>query len=216
MAGNSSVIHLLDNDFLIKLARWDLLEGYLQAYQISVTDVRAIISLRRRLYFDPATRHKPNLKFCGTAIAAKRLFSFLTTVKPPIPTDPDFTALATGVEHFDDGEVVLVSALCAGGGQYVYTGDKRAIRAMASFRETEFDAKFRNRVVCLEQAILAMIDHLGFVAVRQAIAADFAADDGIGLHCFSSGAQTSEEQVRSYLVTKVAALQLECGGILKA
>lgn len=215
MSGTPSVIHLLDNDFLIKLARWDLLHAYLEAFEIVIADVRVIGTLRRRLYFDTA-RHKPNLRLCGTAVACERLFNFLKTVKPPLPTDLDFTALATGVEDFEDGEVVLVSALCAGGGQYVYTGDKRAIRAMASFRETEFDAKFRDRVVCLEQALLTMINKLGFAYIRQCISSDFSADTGIEKKCFSIAAQTQEPHVRNYLENEIRELQAECGGILKS
>lgn len=214
MPGNASVIHLLDNDFLIKLARWDLLDDFLTAFEITVADVRAIMSLRSRIYYG-GVRGKPNLKLLGTAVAAERLFNFLKTVKPPIPTDPDFTILATGVAGFDDGEVVLVSALCAGGGQYVYTGDKRAIRTMVEFRDTEYDVKFRNRVICLEQAILKMIDVFGFAHIRQCISTDFAADTGIEKNCFALGAQTSEKQVRAYLGTKIGELQAECGGILK-
>lgn len=214
MSGNAPVIHLLDNDFLIKLARWDLLDDYLQAFDISIADVRAIVSLRHRLYLDQA-RRKPNLKLVGSAAAAERLQLFLATVKPPIPTDPHFNSVATGIDDFDAGEVVLVSALVAGGGQYVYTGDKRAIKAMATFKDTPFDAKLRNRVVCLEQAILAIIDKFGFAHVRQSIAADFAADQGIEKNCFSMAAQTPEQHVRTYLAAKIAELQEDCGGILK-
>lgn len=213
MVGNASVVHLLDNDFLIKLARWDLLDDFLTAYGITTADVRAIISLRRRLYHDSA-RIKPNLGLCGTAIAANRLYNFLQAVKPPIPTDPDFTSLATGIANFDDGEVVLVSALCAGGGQYVYTGDKRAIKAMVGFRDTEFDAKFRNRIICLEQAILRMLDKHGFAYIRQSISSDLAADVGIGTNCFALAGQTPEEFVRTYLEEKITELQADCGGIL--
>lgn len=214
MAGSASVIHLLDNDFLIKLARWDLLDDFLSAYEITVADVRAILSLRRRLHHG-GVRTKPNLKLCGTAAAADRLFDFLQTVKPPIPTDPGFTSRAAGVVGFDDGEVVLVSALCAGGGQYVYTGDKRAIKAMVEFRDTEYDVKFRNRVICLEQAILRMIEKHGFAHIRHSICADLAADTGIGTNCFSLAAQTPEDHVRSYLTTKITELQTDCGGILQ-
>jgi hypothetical protein len=214
LAGSSSVIHLLDNDFLIKLARWDLLSEFLEAYEITVSDVRAILTLRSRVYYG-GVRSKPNLKLCGTTAAAERLFNFLQTVKPPIPTDPDFTSLATGVTGFDDGEVVLVSALCAGGGQYVYTGDKRAIKTMVEFRDTEYDVKFRNRVICLEQALLRMIDKHGFAHIRQSITADLAADTGIGTNCFSLAAQTPEDHVRTYLATKITELQTDCGGILR-
>lgn len=213
MASSPSLIHLLDNDFLIKLARWDLLDDFLTAYGITVADIRAIISLRTRVYFG-GNRNRPNLSLVGTPAAAERLHRFLQTVKPPLPTDPHFTEIAVGVPNFHDGEVVLVSALCAGGGQYVYTGDKNAIRAMVGFRDTPFDAKFRNRVICLEQAILRIIDKHGFVHAREKISSDIEADQGMRDYCFSLLGQTQEEASRKCLEKKIAELQVDCGGIL--
>jgi hypothetical protein len=193
------------------LARWDLLNDFLDAYEITVADVRAIISLKFRIYHGS----NPNLNLIGTAAAAQRLRSFLRSVKPPIPTDPGFTAIAAGVPNFHDGEVVLVSALCAGGGQYVYTGDKNAIRAMIAFRATEYDAKFRNRVICLEQAILKIIDKFGFGHVRLKISSDLDADAGMASYCFSLGAQAQEMDVRACLEKRIAELQIDCGNLLK-
>ena len=126
MAGQAKTTHLVDNDFLIKLARWDLLEEFAIAFEIKSSDIRPVTSLRARLI---NSNGNANTSLCGTAVAAHRLESFLRNSSAPIPVDRDFVAAAAGIIGLDAGEVALLGALCGGGGTYFYTGDKRAIQA---------------------------------------------------------------------------------------
>lgn len=210
MAGQAKTTHLVDNDFLIKFARWDLLEEFVTAFGIGSSDVRAIHTLRGRL----VTNGSANISLCGTAAAAYRLQKFLSNASAPIPVDHNFVIAAIGVAGLDAGEVTLLGALCGGGGTYFYTGDKRAIQALSALNGGEFEPKYKGKIICLEQALQFMIDQLGFGNIRDKLCSDLDADSGIA-NLLVGGAQTSENVFSAGLLGKITQLQMQCGGLLR-
>lgn len=210
MTDTENQIHLVDNDFLIKLARWDLLEEFLAAFGATPRHIRAIFTLRRRLF----ANGNANLSLCGTPSAARRLDQFLLNSSTATPVDFDFVAAATGLNSLDAGEVTLLGALCAGGGNYFYTGDKRAIKALTALNGSQFEEKYKGKIICLEQALLFMIGKLGFGSIRDKLCSDPDADPGIA-DLLVGGAQTSTEAFCAGLRIKVDRLQADCGGLLR-
>lgn len=211
MASTADTVHLVDNDFLIKLARWDLLGEFVAAFGTNPRYVRALVSLRGRAV---SSDGHPNLRLCGTAGAAHRLKAFLSTASAPLPVDQAFLAVATGIGNLDFGEATLLGALCGGGGNYFYTGDKRAIKALAQLNGGQFDSKYRGKIICLEQALLFMIEQQGFGVIRDGLCSDLAADQGIA-NLLVGGAQTSRETFCKGLRSEIDQLQTECGGLLR-
>lgn len=203
-------IHIVDNDFLIKLARWNLLDDFLQVANATSRQVRVIHSLRARTGIAAGN---PNLKLLGTAAAAKRLENFLVYAGTPTPIDRDFMAAGTSVQDLDVGELTLLAALCAGAGNYFYTGDKRAIRALSVFVGTPFEAKLRSRIICLEQVLFRIIDVKGIGTLRENIAADLTADPGIA-NMLVGGAQTPSNTFLSSLKSVCSQLHVDSGGLL--
>lgn len=208
--GQPKTTHLVDNDFLIKLARWDLLEEFVTAFDIGSSDVRPIPNLRGRL----VTNGTANTSLCGTAAAAHRLHKFLSKASAPIPVDNNFVVAAIGIVGLDAGEVTLLGALCGGGGTYFYTGDKRAIQALSALNGGQFDPKYRGKIICLEQALQFMINRLGFGNIRDKLCSDLDADSGIA-NLLVGGAQTSEDVFSAGLLGKINHLQAQCGGLLR-
>ena len=203
-------IHIVDNDFLIKLARWDLLDDFLQVVNTTTRQIRVINSLRARTGIAVG---KPNLKLLGTAAAAKRLEHFLLYTATPTPIDNDFMAAGAGVQDLDVGELTLLAALCAGAGDYFYTGDKRAIRALATFVGTPFEQKLRGRIICLDQVIYRIIHDRGIGTLRENIAADPAADAGIA-NMLVGGAQTPSDALKMSLRSECSQLHAGSGKLL--
>jgi hypothetical protein len=203
-------IHIADNDFLIKLARWDLLDAFLNVVNATTRHVRVINSLRFRTGI---AKGKPNLQLLGTAAAASRLDSFLRNTGPPTPIDNDFIAAATGKLNLDHGEIVLLAGLCHGAGHFFYTGDKRAIAALSAFVGTPYESKLKGRIVCLEQVIHRIVENHGIGTLRQNIAADLDADPGIA-NLLVGGAQTSAATLLTGLRSECHDLLQRSGGLL--
>lgn len=210
MAGQAKTTHLVDNDFLIKLARWDLLDEFVTSFGISASDIRAIPSLRGRL----VTNGSANTSLCGNAAAAFRLQKFLSKASAPIPVDNSFVVAAFGISGLDAGEVTLLGALCGGGGTYFYTGDKNAIRALSGLNGSQFEPKYKGKIICLEQALQFMINQLGFGNIRDKLCSDLDTDPGIA-NLLVGGAQTSEKTFSAGLLGQINSLQSQCGNLLR-
>lgn len=211
MTAPASEIHIVDNDFLIKLARWDLLGDFIAVVNTTPRNVRVIHSLRARTKLPTG---QPNLRLMGTAVAARRAHDFLTYAGPPRPIDSAFLAeYANKIQNLDEGELILVSALIAGGGDYFYTGDKRAIKALSHFVGTSYDDRLRGRIICLEQVLYRIITENGIGNIRANIASDLTADPGVA-DKLVGGAQTPEDTFKTGLRSRIEEIHASSGGLL--
>ncbi len=187
---------LVDNDAALKVCRYDLQD--LAAHHFGgYNNLRVLESARYSLYVENRTR---GLKFTGSQPALERLKAFLAAV-PPLAISPDnpYLPALNAIPQVHAGEVALLAAAAEDIGTIVFTGDKRAIRALAAAGEA-VDARHRleGRLKCLEQVVAELIEAFGFRAVGPRIHADPTADTALRV-CFAlCSEQNAIEGLRSY------------------
>jgi hypothetical protein len=87
--------------------------------------------------------------------------------------------------QFDTGESQLCAIVMARAIPWLVSGDKRAIRALEQLLAGRDDAsRLANRVVCLEQLLLRLVETEAGDAVRSAVCAEPAIDKALSA-CFS-------------------------------
>lgn len=145
---------LVDNDILIKLAHWDLLEALPPAFGCSWSDVARLRSIRFRA-------SRADKKLFATPASGATLASFLDQSQD-IP-EPDLVVIEAlaGVEHLDIGEVELIAACARYSDALLLTGDKRCLLALSQPQFSNVVVRVAGRIHCLEQCLDRISRHLG-------------------------------------------------------
>jgi len=145
---------LVDNDVLIKLAHWNLLEALPAAFGCSWSDVARLQSIKFR-----ASRGDKKL-FLSEEVGAN-LAAFLEQSQD-IP-DPDFGVIESlaAAEHLDSGEVELIAACARYPDALLLTGDKRCLIAFTQSQFSNVVERVAGRVYCLEQCLERISQQLG-------------------------------------------------------
>ncbi|WP_146601359.1 hypothetical protein [Novipirellula aureliae] len=118
----------------------------------------------------------------------------------------------------DAGEAVLFSAAYGEPSVIVCTGDKRAIRALAEHPlVTDFEAGFRRKFLCIEQALLLAIREHGFDPILRKV--NLGLSESLPLDTairssFGSGRDSTEENVISSLTGYIEDLRKDVGDLL--
>ncbi len=192
---------LLDNDVILKVARYSLVDEMLAAIPADDATlgmlgvgrfvVRGRIERDRRLA-DPAR-----------ALAAFEELLARTTLLEPTA---DEIALAAQLEaeasrvdlELDGGESQLVAMLACRACCLLITGDKRAVMAISEVARHLAEG----RIACLEQLVAQIVARVGSARVRQAVCAEPTADRALAL-CLGCGreAQPSDEDVLAALAS---------------
>jgi hypothetical protein len=100
----------------------------------------------------------------------------------------------TAIEAIDPGEV-LIFARAGESGLLLWTGDKRALRALKAIED--FTPALAGHVVVLEAIMLALCDRFGHEEMRQRVA-PLAAVDRMVEVCFSTGNLDPSTALMSY------------------
>ena len=167
----------LDNDVIIKLARWGLLGEVRHLIGERVFDVlpTATWVVRGHLKDNVAALHEAEV-FIAQAVAIE-----LTEEELALSTQIA-DASARFALPVDPGEGILFAAACHRGRGYLVTGEKRAIiGAEVLLKSVERLADLSGRFVCLEQLAIALVEGIGDSAVREKICADAEADKTLAI-----------------------------------
>lgn len=202
------MIYLSDNDIVEKLAICDLLDDALAAFDATRSDVLVIPTLKNRIGIG-APRPKV-VKRLGAEVAA-RLIDFLGTVKEITHYSVEDHELLEGLDdsvEIDPGEIVLLSATALLSDYLLLTGDKRCIRAVASYPEcAEIARRIQGRVVCFEQIICRIIEHAGFGPVLAKVVPVLPTCDTALRAAFGSGIHATEENTVACLQSYIAEIR---------
>ncbi len=181
-----------DNDILLKLAEYDLLQHACTALSTTPSSIR----------FQPATKHVI-LHMRDKAIKGKespysqrafdRAIAFVESAS--YPTDRPNIDWAEGSEGIDFGEAQLASWAVEADDSLLLTGDKRFMKALAGSPAARhiFDG-LRGRVVCLEEILRAIMRTDGVDCVRKAVKHAPKCDQAISF-VFGSRFDLPDEQV---------------------
>jgi hypothetical protein len=142
---------LLDNDALLKLASYDLIDEALQSLQLKPGDVAVLPTAKYALL---PTRNR--LLRCKDEQTASRLEAFLAacSVIPQEQISPELLDKLTGIQSLDAGEAVLFAYAASNPDAIVVTGDKRAVGALAT---ADVADALSGRVMVLESLVAAMV-----------------------------------------------------------
>lgn len=181
----------VDTDAFCKLAGFDLLEPALAALGLGLADCgrlpRLVRQLERAAWLDTV----PDL-------ARARLRAIAAALPVATPRDGGWIdRIASSGCALDAGEAALLAVVADGDAVLLMTGDKRALRALASF--PELAAVLRGRVVLVEQAALLAIGALGDAEVeRRVVGNPFERLDRVLASCLR--ASDRSQALRQYVV----------------
>lgn len=196
----------VDNDVLIKLARYrllriDSLAGVLPATTGVLSSARFVA--RSRLERGCPAGHLQE------ALDGLRAYLAATEALDPTPAEVDLAltledeAQRRGVA-LDHGESQLAAITLLRDLRLLATGDKRALEALGVLAEAVTDLEgLRGRAVCLEQIASHLVTALGLDPVRRAVCSDPTADRALTICCQCRSDDTSVadvlEALRSYI-----------------
>ncbi|WP_272819482.1 hypothetical protein [Scytonema hofmannii] len=147
---------LIDNDALLKLARYSLLDESLVVFGCVPTNVRVLATAKYSLL--PA---KNRLRFCKDEQSAARLEAFLRTSEPLDAglADPDLLDALNAVQNIDAGEALLLAVGATVGDTLVITGDKRSLIALCTNDSVaQVSNALAGRVVSMEVLFLHLVE----------------------------------------------------------
>lgn len=204
----------LDNDVILKLAACDLLDSFLSALGVDPEMVR--VTAQAKFQIPGCRRKREKIDRYGTD-GLERAASFIGSIQSMEESEPRaLRANALAVNPgIDDGEALLAAAAAALEESNLVTGDKRFIRALAAAEDAEdIRRALRGRMICLEQAVLLCIDHVGFTEVRRRVVPVLGCDNTLRA-AFGSGERAEEDTVRSTLVEYIRHLANDVGPLLR-
>lgn len=197
---------LLDNDALLKLAAYDLIDEALRALHVEHGEVAVLPTAKYALL--PA---KNRLLRCKDEETANRLEAFLgsCSIIPQEEIASELLDELTDIQSLDSGEAVLFAFAATHSGAKVVTGDKRAIGALASARVAE---ELQGRVMALE-SLFEVMASLAFEPVQVKVRAKPAADKSL-TNIFGRTHAASVDSVRDGLTSYIGHMVKQTGGLL--
>ena len=190
---------LIDNDALLKLARYGLLDTAITAFGASPSDVRVLATAKYSLL--PT---KNRLLRCKDEASAARLEDFLSKTVSLSTADTDAELLDTlnAVPSIDAGEALLLAAGASDGEAVIITGDKRALAALCSDDSVSHVAHaLAGRVASLEVLFWQMVEqhfHDTQLCVRSNPDIDKALSNAFGMSAPAS-LDSAREALASYI-----------------
>nr|MDZ8061869.1 hypothetical protein [Nostoc sp. EkiNYC01] len=157
---------LIDNDALLKLSRYGLLDEAVALFGCLPTNVRVLATAKYSLF--PA---KNRLRFCKDEESAARLEAFLKTSKPLDAelADPDLLDALNAVQNIDAGEALLLAVGAIDKDTLVITGDKRSLTALCTNNSVaQVSSALEGRVVSMELLFSYLIEHQ-FVYIQECV-----------------------------------------------
>jgi hypothetical protein len=200
---------LLDNDFLYKLARYDLMLEFERLLDIRSFDrpygriSTAAFSLKLMKQPFPSSRWPDERQ-------AKVLREFCLKRSHGVTGSQSDALVRLNVEAFDPGEVTLVAYALEHEQSLVFTGDKRAIRALAIQPElASVAASLTNRIVHLDMVMSALSRRLGWTRVASLVVAS-----GVDPGLQRVYREASELGMSTLLEENIATLRSATGNLL--
>lgn len=208
----------LDNDVILKGASYGLLTGLLAAlpggpHEHGVLGA-ARFMLPKKLERKSVTRMEDALADLQAALAAFDVLEPDAT-EQRLAAELQFSAQQSG-QALDAGEAQLTAMVVTRELRHLLTGDKRAIAALAStpLPDGIDREQLAHKLICLEQAVWALLDHLDAANVRALICAEQEVDAQLRI-CFScSSPEVEEASWREGLRSAIEEIRAGCPDLL--
>jgi hypothetical protein len=201
---------LIDNDALLKLARYGLIDEALTVFGCTPADVNVLAAAKYSLL--PT---KNRLRLCKDEESVTRLEAFLRTSKT-VDTgsaDPDILDVLNTIPNIDGGEAILFAVGATNRDSLVITGDKRSLAALCSHDSvTHVSNALLGRVVSMEVLFLMLIERQ-FVLIQERVRAKPDVDKTLMI-VFGVSVAVDFESVREGLDSYINSLRSKTGTLL--
>ena len=198
-----------DNDVILKLSEYNLLDDACNALGVASDQVRVLPSAKH--YFLRMCQKIDKGGAGSYSVAGlERAISFAEQAHAV----EDYSNLdwLADCDDIDIGEAQLATwAAGTAESALLLTGDKRFLKALAR-HDAARDVFYRlaGRVVCLEELVKALIEHLGFERVQEAVASSPQCDRALS-NVFGSRFDLPESQVLAGLESLVRGITRDVG-----
>ncbi|ETX04828.1 MAG: hypothetical protein ETSY2_26520 [Candidatus Entotheonella gemina] len=191
------MIILSDNDIIYKLAACDLLDEALVVLGVTPTDVYVLPTAKYKFGITKSPA-RTEAQYGSTVVT--RIRNFLTQVHElDVVGSTEELRLLAEADGIDAGEAVLFSATVLFDHYLLATGDKNSLRAVASTPVSQPIAhRLSGHVICLEQIVMHIIEHFGFMYAKNKIVPARSCDTALRV-AFGSGDAATELNVLAAL-----------------
>lgn len=146
----------IDVDAMAKLAHWKILPELIDLLPYSWDQITTVSSLRFRAL---KSTESPDKKLFHSAEAAQLVVTCMDKMAQPATTpDAELLELFVPVRGIDTGEAVLLSLVTGSESSRFLTGDKRAVRALASM---DISNRFEGRIIMIDQVLWRCLEKKG-------------------------------------------------------
>ncbi|MDD5247562.1 MAG: hypothetical protein PHY45_01155 [Rhodocyclaceae bacterium] len=200
----------IDNDALLKLANYDLLDTALTMFGIRPDDIHVLATAKYALL--PA---KDRLRHCKTDESANRLETFLSKASKLNAecVDSEVLDALSAKPGIDPGEALMLAMATSDSDSYIVTGDKRALEALHDGKALdEVRSALAGRLLSLELLFLFLVEG-DFERVQACVRGQPGVDKAL-TNAFGVSAPASSESVRAALNSYVEHLRRLTGALL--
>lgn len=201
---------VLDNDALLKLCAYDLIDEALTAFQVTYDDVYILPTAKYSL-LPPNSR----LKRCKDEATALRLESILSQVKTIDDVEADSELLDTllGFPGIDAGEALLIAYTCRQDGAILLTGDKRAVAALSSTDELRDIACILAERICVLEVLFKLLINADFEKTQRLVRGKPDVDKALK-NIFGANSPASLQSVQEGLDSYINHLRQHTGNLV--
>lgn len=189
-----------DNDAICKLCILGLANEAMAALELGEADVFVLDALKYQVRRRAAW--KPHSARIEALIARVQSMSSAA--------DDSILSQLRGIPNMDAGEMILFANGISDPDAALFTGDKRAIKALHA---SPVASVLAGRVVCFEQIMRATIRHSGFDLVKKRCLPSLSCDGALRT-AFGSGEKAQEKNVLGTLEGYVSDLRSQTGNLL--
>lgn len=201
--------YLLDSDAAKAVCQYGLIEELAAALNVALSDFFVLSQLRFQLHVaDPAKA----LRKLGSELAVAQINLLVTQASEVIVlVDSANYALLEGTPDIDGGELALFAALCEDSSASLITGDKRSLVALCKVGATIQDSFSWAQILCLEEALALLVDHLGWSYVSDRVRARPDVNSAIS-SVFGRSVAASEQAISEGLQSYLRDVQTRTSG----
>ncbi len=191
------MLYLFDNDFIVKIINFDLMDDCLKLYNIEQTQIRILNTLKYKL---------KSLKKKYSTETIKNTENFIKDIKIVDDMKPQDYYFLSSVDGIDEGEAVLFINANNTKESLIVTGDKRSIKTICNNKEiksklTGLDGK----ILIFEQVLLKLIE-IDFEKTIKKISTKLTTDTELKLDIdmiFSQKENTTKENAIEGLLSNI-------------
>jgi hypothetical protein len=203
------MVYFLDNDVILKLTTYRMLNQALDCLEIDRSDIRVLESAR----FVFGSKKLQKKYSAETLLSAIEFVKSCATISAQ--DNDEYRLLEKQAKNdIDPGEATLIAATFHESASLLATGDKRCLQALATIESLELiHKKLQGRVICLEQIICKLIETQGFDWVLEKVLPNLDCDKALK-SAFGSGSNSQYDTVLETLNSYIQDLQTTSSGIL--